>query len=290
MHPNHQQNNRNLIAPVHSSNNRLYNNTVFHNNQYTFSLNRDGDGGYLDSRPLSSASLYSGEGGRVSRGTKSDIGVRCRRPSSSSTTMKHLTHSNSITTSQHNQQSSALTRHKSKIPSVKSDFLLSYLSNAQQQQQQQQNVSLSAYHISSGVSDYLENYKAGAADARLMYSNNKIDQDQIFSNHHKQSHHHQQQQQQLQQHHHQQQHHQLQSNHRINSNDLMKQQRNHVNNYNASHSNANLGPLLYLDSDLSNRTRSITNTTSTNNALFINQSSMQNVSRPFNAACLIHRK
>lgn len=113
-----------IVAPVHSSsNNRLHSNTTFQNNQYTFSLNREHDGGgaatrahhasaggpesgegpdaglfgcggllghnngggYLDTRPLSSASPYSGPAGRASRGTKSDIGLSsCRRTSTSS--------------------------------------------------------------------------------------------------------------------------------------------------------------------------------------------------------------
>lgn len=111
--------------PVHSSNNRLLNNTVFHNNQYTFSLNRYDDSGYLESTgPLSSASLY-GDGPRISRGTKSDIGVPIRRPSASAT--KSLLNSNSSNNFVHYNRSSS--NDKSKLPSVKSDFLLSYLNN-----------------------------------------------------------------------------------------------------------------------------------------------------------------
>lgn len=191
MHPNHQQNLRNSIVPVHSSNNRLYNNTVFHNNQYTFSLNRNGDGCYLDSRPMSSASSY-GDGGRVSRGTKSDIGVPCRRPSTKSFLNSSIAH-------------------KSKIPSVKSDFLLSYLSN-----NQTHCTNSSAYHISgvSGSSVYSENYKT--ADKCLYTSSSgKLE----FSG-------------------------------PPSTND---KQRNRVNTSNfVTPSNANVGPLLYLDSDHAN--------------------------------------
>lgn len=112
--------------PVHSSNNRLLNNTVFHNNQYTFSLNRYDDSGYLESTgPLSSASLY-GDGPRISRGTKSDIGVPIRRPSASAT--KSLLNSNSSNNFVHYNRSSS-NADKPKLPSVKSDFLLSYLNN-----------------------------------------------------------------------------------------------------------------------------------------------------------------
>lgn len=107
--------------PVHSSNNRLINNTIFHNNQYTFSLNRYDDSGYLESTgPLSSASLY-GDGQRISRGTKSDIGVPIRRPSASTKALLNSNNSNLV----HYNRSNT----KSKLPSVKSDFLLSYLNN-----------------------------------------------------------------------------------------------------------------------------------------------------------------
>lgn len=83
--------NNTTTAPVHNSNNRLINNcTVFQNNQYTFSLSRiSGNGvglspnGYLEARPLSSASIHGDGSIRVSRGTKSDIGVPVSRQSSS---------------------------------------------------------------------------------------------------------------------------------------------------------------------------------------------------------------
>lgn len=83
--------NNTATAPVHNSNNRLINNcTVFQNNQYTFSLSRiSGNGvglspnGYLEARPLSSASIHGDGSIRVSRGTKSDIGVPVSRQSSS---------------------------------------------------------------------------------------------------------------------------------------------------------------------------------------------------------------
>lgn len=227
MHPNHGH--RNSIAPVHNSNNRLYNNTIFQNNQYTFSLNRSGEG-YLESRPLSSASLYSGEGGRVSRGTKSDIGVPCRRQSSSKMQMhyKHMTN-------------------KSKIPSVKSDFLLSYLSNnSANSYSAHSNVSTSsAYHIStvgmasSAGSDYLENSK--------ITTNNKYCYGTPYNSNNSTS--------------------------LIDSRITNKQRNNNVNNC-VFNSNSNLGPLLYLDSDkMNNRTRS---------NMKLNQA-MQSVSRKYNA-------
>lgn len=120
LHPNHHQNVHNYrnttSIPVHNSNNRLSNNTVFHNNQYTFSLNRYDDSGYLESTgPLSSASLY-GDGPRISRGTKSDIGIPIRHSSASKMQLNSgsYMHQN---------------RNKDKLTSVKSDFLLSYLNN-----------------------------------------------------------------------------------------------------------------------------------------------------------------
>lgn len=228
MHPNHQHNLYNhkptttqptttTSIPVHStSNNRLINNTVFHNNQYTFSLNRYDDSGYLESRPLSSASLY-GDGHRISRGTKSDIGVPCRRPSKSqlnSSTNIHYNH-----------------RDKDKLPSVKSDFLLSYLNNNHNdinnmtsnsmpykyQMQSNQNLrnlnnnsdlndctNSMAYHIpcvssATSTNDFLDTY---TADAKCFYSNNSklnvIDQirttnpSQILNEYPKQHQHHQQ--------------------------------------------------------------------------------------------------
>lgn len=178
LHPNHHHNIHNHritpSIPVHSSNNRLSNNTVFHNNQYTFSLNRYDDSGYLESCPLSSASLY-GDGPRISRGTKSDIGVPIRRPSKGL-----LNSSNSIIHSNQN---------KDQLTSVKSDFLLSYLNNNQCKSGSSKNVAhnlsdrsslnnngklndcinSSAYHISGvSTSDYTEMYKNGA---KYLYPN-----------------------------------------------------------------------------------------------------------------------
>lgn len=228
---------------------------VFHNNQYTFSLNRDGgDGcGFLEAtRPLSAASLYGGDGGKVSRGTKSDIGVPCRRPQSSSS-------SSAATSSKRGHHST-----RSHIPSVKSDFLLSYLNN-------------SAYHISSGVSastDYLENYKTNEQihqqqQQQRLFSANSSSKLECKSSRgpygHLQSKYHQQQQQQ---HHH--------TSERI-------KQRNHAN-YNASVANANIvGPLLYLD--YVDRTMSGPQTPPRN------QTTMQSVSRSYNnvnGACPTH--
>lgn len=192
LHPNHHLNihnhrttttttNTTTSIPVHSSNNRLINNTVFHNNQYTFSLNRYDDSGYLESTgPLSSASLY-GDGQRISRGTKSDIGVPIRRPSASKAML------NSRSNVHYN-------RNKNKLPSVKSDFLLSYLNNNHNDNSHSPDAmsnnhaqpssdrcnlnnnsesndctNTSAYHI-SGVSttDFSENYKTGS---KYFYSN-----------------------------------------------------------------------------------------------------------------------
>lgn len=200
VHPNHNTNlstpiggsRQSIIAPVHSSNNRLYNNTTFQNNQYTFSLNRDGvgglasggvdsfnnvGGGFLTSHPLATTSPYAVQGGvRSGRGTKSDIGISCRRPStsSSSTTSKHTARSsnsrNSTRSSHHNQQHQQPQPHQthhsksSRIPSVKSDFLLSYLNNSANMC----DTTGSPYQISSGVqpttADYLEHYKASLLD------------------------------------------------------------------------------------------------------------------------------
>lgn len=186
MHPNHHHNIHNhrttTSIPVHNSNNRLINNTVFHNNQYTFSLNRYDDSGYLESTgPLSSASLY-GDGQRISRGTKSDIGVPIRRPSASKAMLN-------------NRSNVHYNRNKDKLPSVKSDFLLSYLNNNHNDSSQSVNTSShcqthnssdrctsnnnsesndctnmsSAYHISGvSTSDFSENYKTGA---KYFYSN-----------------------------------------------------------------------------------------------------------------------
>lgn len=201
MHPNHHHTNHNhrtTSIPVHNnSNNRLINNTIFQNNQYTFSLSPYDDSGYLESRPLSSASLY-GDGQRVTRGTKSDIGVPCHRQSSS----KALLHNSSVHTTNNSNS-------KAKSPSVKSDFLLSYLNNnnynhnnsnsknminnndynnsqTHAQSNDHSNINInnnsdindctnsSAYRI-SGVttSDYLETYKTGAK--RLYASSSKLE-------------------------------------------------------------------------------------------------------------------
>lgn len=202
VHPNHNLSTpiggsrQSIIAPVHSSNNRLYNNTTFQNNQYTFSLNRDGvgglasggvdsfnnGGGFLSSHPLATTSPYAVQGGvRSGRGTKSDIGISCRRPStsSSSTTSKHTarssngnTRTSTKSTNHHHQQATQPQSHHSKssrIPSVKSDFLLSYLSNTATACDIG-----SPYQISSGVqpttSDYLEHYKASLLDHGRMYN------------------------------------------------------------------------------------------------------------------------
>lgn len=179
MHPNHHHNIHNhrtttTSIPVHSSNNRLINNTVFHNNQYTFSLNRYDDSGYLESTgPLSSASLY-GDGQKVSRGTKSDIGVPIRRPSAKAML-------NNYSDVHYNRNKN------NKLPPVKSDFLLSYLNNnhndsnsanaaknhANNQSDHRCNLNnnsesndctnSSAYHISGiSTSDFSETYKTGA--------------------------------------------------------------------------------------------------------------------------------
>lgn len=142
----HHQNNtkHSSTVSVHNSNNRLINNTVFENNQYTFSLSRisgmssvSGVGlspnGYLETRPLSSASIHNGDHTHgssnssriISRGTKSDIGVPVRRQSSSSTS---TTTSNS---SKNNQfLSNSHSHNKIKSTTIKSD-LISYISNNQ---------------------------------------------------------------------------------------------------------------------------------------------------------------
>lgn len=173
-----------------NSNNRLHSNTVFHNNQYTFSLNRYDDSGYLESRPLSSASLY-GDGHRVSRGTKSDIGVPCHRPASSSSSLSSSALKQSGAMAHASIHSNV--GHKSKLPSVKSEFLLSYLnnnhkqcsngaihrnshshSNSHSQANNDNNLNelndctsglsaTSAYRISGvATNDYLETFKTGA--------------------------------------------------------------------------------------------------------------------------------
>lgn len=209
MHPNHHQCNYNnhkfistttttpsitntqSIPVVHNANNRLPNNTIFQNNQYTFSLNRNGGdgGGYLDPRPLSAASLY-GDGQRVVRGTKSDIGVPCRRPSTTATAaaaaksmLHHTGHNNGGPTS----------HAKSKLPSVKSDFLLSYLNNNSKSNEMH---NTSAYFISDGTTatttatmantacapDYLEPYRSDNSKRRLYSSSSKLEHIDLHAN------------------------------------------------------------------------------------------------------------
>lgn len=106
--------------PVHNSNinkTGLYNNNVYRTSPYAYNVNCYDDSGYLESRPLSSSSFY-GDGQRVSRGTKSDIGVPCRRPSASK-----VQSNNNACSTQYGRI------HENRLPSVKSDFLLSYLNN-----------------------------------------------------------------------------------------------------------------------------------------------------------------
>lgn len=187
LHPS--QTNRCPIAPaVHnntistSSNNRLYNNMVFHNNQYTFSLNRDGVGNESfasEARPSSASSLYSGDGRRkMSRGTKSDIGVPCRRNGGGSgtgtaaATSKRYSNYLQHQSQQQQQQQNLHTHqemlrkndtHLSDIPSVKSDFLLSYLNNSEAENYFSSSGlgSTSAYQLSTSTGiDYLENYRS----------------------------------------------------------------------------------------------------------------------------------
>lgn len=218
-----------IVAPVHSTinhnnnhghsnstnttanNNRLFNNTTFQNNQYTFSLSREGAGGglsaagldfggggtylvsgagYLDPRPMSSASPYAGPAGRASRGTKSDIGLSSsgRRPSTSTSssaasgpyqqpggrsssrasTRSHHAHapphphphqqhqqkqtSHQSQPRQHGQQHHSGSR--SAMSSGKSEFLLSYLSQSAQM--------MAAGELPAS-GDYLEHYKASMA-------------------------------------------------------------------------------------------------------------------------------
>lgn len=163
LHPNRQQqfNIKNSTpVPVHNStsttisnNNRLLNNTIFQNNQYTFSLSRisgynynnSGVGlspnGYLETRPLSSASIHGGDGSvrYINRGTKSDIGVSVRRNSSKSSSINGNHYSDSCNMIK-------------KTPSVNSD-LISYISSASGHNY--------AYFGVSGCNptDYLENYR-----------------------------------------------------------------------------------------------------------------------------------
>lgn len=162
LHPNRQQQfiKNSTPVPVHNTstttfnNNRLLNNTIFQNNQYTFSLSRisgynynnSGVGlssnGYLETRPLSSASIHGGDGGGVcyiNRGTKSDIGVPVRRSStkSSSTNGNHYYNSSNFI---------------NKIPSANSD-LISYISSAAGH-------NYAYFGVDGGnTTDYLENYR-----------------------------------------------------------------------------------------------------------------------------------
>lgn len=236
--PIHPHSQRNSIAPVHSSNNRLYNNTIFQNNQYTFSLSRNGDG-YLESaRPYSAASLYGGDGGRVSRGTKSDIGV----PTSSrrqSTSRSFLTGRNDF---------------KSKIPSVKSDFLLSYLSHSSGGgSNQSASNNTSAYHISD-IINYNNNTSKTAGAIKYVHSNSSSSKmgGDYFKNINEK---HQQQQQQNQQ----------RNSSAVHSSNCVSQQ-----------TNANsVGPLLYLDNNSSSQTN---NRMMSNTAIDMYQS-MQRVSK-----------
>lgn len=226
--------------PVHNANNRLPHNTIFHNNQYTFSLNRNGDGGgYLDPRPLSAASLY-GDGPRVTRGTKSDIGVPCRRQTSSkASALLHNNHSTSSSSSSHTTGV-----HKSKLPSVKSDFLLSYLNNNNSNKTNNDNVMglddaqgsgqssiTSPYYISGGYSnDYLEAYRNEskrfyASSGKLDEHANRTDRHQTRSGVHKFGRH---------------------------SNNALNDRKSNSSHHNANTTNNansnNVGPLLYLDS------------------------------------------
>lgn len=158
-----------------TTNNCLHNNSTFHNNHYTFSLNRQlsrhhANGGvqqfipssastneYLDSMPYhyqmtSSKSCYGGAGARVhqnSRGTKSDIGVPTSRRR----------------TSIHKFTTPNIQEHPLPVPG---DGDMN--GNSQLQNRRQSNVN--PYYMGSignvtsptaGV-DYLENYKTATMD------------------------------------------------------------------------------------------------------------------------------
>lgn len=274
VHPNHNTNlstpiggsRQSIIAPVHSSNNRLYNNTTFQNNQYTFSLNREGasghasggvdsfnnGGGFLSSHPLANTSPYAVQGGvRSARGTKSDIGISCRRPStsSSSTTSKHTARSsngNSRTRSSHHNQQQLQQSHQSsnnskssRIPSVKSDFLLSYLSNSANMCE-----TGSPYQISSGIqpttADYLEHYKASLLDHGRMYNPPKSFSSTVDVSSYSMG-----QSEYLRQHQRSYQNHNLQ--HPMKDPSTRHIKTPPVRTHNPP-GNANVGPLLYLDS------------------------------------------
>lgn len=225
-----------IVAPVHSSNNRLFSNITFQNNQYSFSLSRDGAGGangggggvnvglsangldanglcaggflgggtagglgggigtYLDPPPLLTlASPYACPAGRASRATKSDIGLSGRRPSTSSSSTNGGTHSryagrssSRTSTRSHRQQqqqhqpvAAGQPAHRSSnvwpsraqphLPTVKSDFLLSYLSQSSQLSTGGgvADLSYGGGGIQPATSDYLEHYKAESAALRM---------------------------------------------------------------------------------------------------------------------------
>lgn len=146
-------------APVHNSNNRLINNcTVFQNNQYTFSLSRiSGNGvglspnGYLEARPLSSASIHGDGSIRVSRGTKSDIGVPVSRQSSSKIFLANQRAQNQISQQpSNNSYLSSLTTNnscsKNFLPSINGGY--------------------------NNTIDYLENYKTASLKNYNVNNNN----------------------------------------------------------------------------------------------------------------------
>lgn len=230
MHPNHYKlsyNNHKLSSiPVHTANNRLFNNTVFHNNHYTFSLDRNGDGGYLESRPLSAASLY-GDGQRVTRGTKSDIDVPCRRQSTTTRAQLHNSSANKV-----------------KLPSVKSDFFLSYLNNNNAGGHTNDTANTSAFFISDGsTSNYLDLFKS---DKKPVYSSNDSKTTQ-------------------------------QTDLRGNRSTTTNKYTNRTNNFTkqSNNANSNVGPLLYLDSF-----DPFSDKSTFSNAQY---QSIESVSKPYNA-------
>lgn len=239
MHPNHYKlsynNHKTSSIPVHTANNRLFSNTVFHNNHYTFSLDRNGDGGYLESRPLSASSLY-GDGQRVSRGTKSDIDVPCRRQS---TTTRAQLHNSSV--------------NKTKLPSVKSDFFLSYLNNNNNAggggRTSSDTANTSAFFISDGsTSNYLDLFKS---DAKPMYSSSKTGQQSDFRTN--------------------------RSTATGTGTGIATKYTNRTNNFTkqSNNANSNVGPLLYLDSF-----DPFSDKSTFSNAHY---QSIESVSKPFNA-------
>lgn len=164
LHPSRQFNkiNNTATAPVHNSNNRLINNcTVFQNNQYTFSLSRiSGNGvglspnGYLEARPLSSASIHGDGSIRVSRGTKSDIGVPVSRQSSSKIFLANQRAQNQITEQPSNN---------SYLSSLQTQTNNSYSKNV---------LSSISGGYSSNTIDYLENYKTASLKNYNVNNNN----------------------------------------------------------------------------------------------------------------------